>query len=253
MRIYLYVILSWFLRLPSFAPIEREMERMMLDPGENLEGARVRIEATRWQFLRGHIRRLEVELDGLRVASGLRLAHCVFEAHDLRVHPWATYVRDNPLLRNVDDVFWTLTLAQDDLEAFFTKLGPVLRGTRVRIEPDGITLERGLGIAAALLDIKTPFKLAGRLEVRPPDIHLDLHTMNAFGISPGASLLRTVLNLVNPVVRAADINRMLRRADIKLLRNHVIHNAFHDIELDDGEARIRGELIVFKPEVSKSE
>ena len=247
MRIYIYVILSFFLRMPAFAPIERELERMILDKSEGLDFVRIRIHSTRWRFLLGRIRLLEVELEGLRIASGLRLERFRVEAHDLHVYPWQTYVRDDARLRSVDDVIWRLVLNQADLEKFFSGMGPLMRGTHVTITPEGISLDRGLGIAEALLDLKNPFKLAGRLEVREPDIHLILHRVHALGFSPNQTILKTVLALVNPVVRAADINRMLRRADIRLLRDHKIHNEFRNIELRDQEAEILGELIIFTP------
>jgi hypothetical protein len=244
-RIYLYVILSYFLRLPPFAPIEREIENRLREKSETLEDISLTIHGTRWGFLRGRIQRLEVILHGLNTAPGLRLDRFDILAENVSVAPWQTFFRDNPVLRAVDSVTWTVTLREDDLERFFAARGPLLRGIKVSISEEGILLERTLGgLAGALLDIHDPFRLGGRFHVQKSNIHLDLQRLNAFGLAPNQTLLKTVLTLINPVVRAADINRMLRRADIRVLRGHKLHNVFHDIRNSPGFAEIRGELMV---------
>jgi hypothetical protein len=252
-RIYLYVILSFFLRLPPFAPIEREIENRLREKSDTLEDLTLTIHATRWGFLCGRIRRLDVILHGINTAPGLRLDRFDVTAENVSVAPWQTFFRDNPVLRSVDEVNWTVTLREDDLERFFASRGPLLRGIKVSLSDEGIMLERSLGgLAGALFDIHDPFRLGGRFHVQKSNIHLDLHRLNAFGIAPNQTLLKTVLTLVNPVVRAADINRMLRRADIRVLQGHRIHNVFHEIRNQEGHAEIQGELIIM-PETSAAD
>lgn len=248
MRIYIYVIISWFLRLPAFAPIERHIEGILNEKIQGLEGASVRIHASRLAFLMGKAKLLEVELRGMTIVSGLRLDSFTVRAYNLHVYPWLTYAGNKPKIRSVGDVLWTVALKQEDLENFFATKGPVLRGMRVRINPECVLLERGLGFAGVLFGSATPFQLAGKLTVCDPDIHLHLHALNAFGVSPGKAILKTVLALVNPVVKAADINRSLARADIEPLHGHTIRNRFFDIILNEGSAELHGELVIFKSE-----
>ena len=247
MKIYLYVILSFFLRLPAFAPIERELEKTLMEKIKGLESASIKIRSGRLNFLLGKVKRLRVELHGLTVGNNLRVENLVLEGEDLWVFPWLTFILNKPRVRDAGEVHWCFTLQQNDLEKFIAGRGPLLRGARVDIDPEFITLYRESGLSAALFDIKQPLKLKGILEVRPDsNIHLLLHEVRALSFSAGRALLSTVHTLINPVVRAADVNRMLRRVSVDVLAGFGLHSEFKEIKLFNSYADIKGSLILFK-------
>jgi len=256
MRIYLYVIFSFFLRLPAFAPIERELEKTLMEKVKGLEAASIKIRSGRLDFLRGKVKRLRVELHGLTVGNNLRVEHLVLEGEDLWVFPWLTFFLNKPRLRDAGEVYWCFTLQQNDLEKFVAGRGPLLRGARIDIDPEFITLYRESGLSAALFDIKQPLMLKGKLEVTPDsNIHLHLHEARALAFSIGRPLLASIHTLINPVVRAADINRMLRRVSVDALAGFGLHSEFKEIKLFNTYADIKGTLLLFKrkPKEEKEE
>jgi hypothetical protein len=166
---------------------------------------------------------------------------------DIHLFPWLTYILDKPKLRSAGEIFWSLTISAEDLEKFLAGKGPLLRGTKATIDDERITLSRGHGLAGALFDIREPLSLAGKLEVRPDsNIHLDLHQLKAFGISPGRVLVQPMLALINPIVRSADLNRMLKKISIDMLEGFTLHNRFREIKLSTGFAEIHSEMFALK-------
>lgn len=248
MRLYLYVILSFFLRLPTYAPLERELERMLMESVPGLDEAKVSLRTPRWKFLfMGLFERVNVELRGLEVGGGLRLDRMCAAGQYVRVFPWLTFFLGHARLRSAGEIIWNFSIGQEDLEKFFAGKGPILRGTKVSITPECITLRRGMGLAGALLDIGEPLCLVGKLEVREDaNIHLDLHQVKAFGISPGRSLLGPIMGLINPVVRSTDLNRTLKKISVDVLEGLVLHNRFMEISLYAGCAEVHSELFVMK-------
>lgn len=245
MRIYLYVILGFFLRLPKYAPIERELESRMMEKIPGLESARIAVYTKRLMFLLGRMKRLNVQLRGIIAGGGLRIECLTIEAEDLRIYPWLTFFMGRSKVRSAGEIQWNITIAQEDLEKFLASRGPLLRGTRVAITPERIELKRESGFTAALLDMKEPLFFAGGLEVRGADIYLDLHEVRAFGINPGR-LLKPVLAHINPVLKAADLNRLLKNLSVDALEGLSLHNAFNEIRLYDGYAEVHSEMLVTK-------
>lgn len=240
MRVYLYIILSYFLFLPAFRPIEKNLEEKLMNGMPELESARVRIDALRPGFLLlGYCRRVEIELRGLRV-GGLRTEYFYIEINRLKFRPFMTFVRGVARVRAAGVTRWKLGISDAGLQEFLASRGPVLRSVTVKMEPDGITLHRPAGIAK-LFSIKETFTLCGRLCVSVRNnVRLELSRVSAFGFSPMQSLVQTIVSIANPIVKGEDINRMLQRNPIEVLENRMPETKLQDIELSEGAVEVRG-------------
>jgi hypothetical protein len=252
-RLYIYVFLSFFLRLPPFAPLERHLESMLMERIEGLECATVRLRSSRFLFFFGLFRHVTVELRGLKVGGGMRFERLAAEGEDIRVRPWLTFFRGKARLGGAGELLWNFTLLEEDLEKYFTSKGPLLRGTKVKIEPERITLRRESTLAA-LAGLGSPLSLAGALHVKEDEnIHLDLHQLSAFGFTPNRAFVQSALALINPIVKSVVINRMLKRVSIDMLEGFSLHNTFREIRLEDGHVEIYSEMLVFKSEIKEKE
>lgn len=243
MRVYIYVLLSAFFGLSAFRPIERHLENRFKRKVEGLEDARVKIHATRLGFLfAGFIRKVTVELTGLRIA-GLRAELFRVEAEDVRIRTFYTFVRGRARIRNAGDTFWLLRILDEDLEDFFKTKGVLLGNIEVKIDEEWVTLRRTAGIAA-LLSLEA-FNLRGRLAISEQrDLLLELDHFSAFGISPGRPFRETVMGLANPLIKAVDINRLIKRNPVEVLENVKPHTTLEDIRLSPGRAEVLGEIVL---------
>lgn len=241
MRVYVYVILSALLGLPAFAPIERELERKIKAMTAGLDGIRVRIEATRLGFLfSGFCDRVEVELHGIKL-GGLRTENFKVNAEALLFRPWSTFVKGKTIVRGAGAVKWSLRILAEDLETFIRVKGHGLAGITVSIDDTGITLHRPAGIAR-LFSLKETFTVRGMLHVKGKnaDVCLDVDHFSAFGFAPGRRIMNVILNIINPIVKSADINSLMQKNKIEMLENVTPSTSFDSIVLGAGAADIFG-------------
>lgn len=253
MRVYLYVILSFFLFLPAFRPIEKNLEEKMMNKIPGLESARVRIDALRLAFLVfGYCRRVEIELRGLTI-GGLKTEYFYFEINRLRIRPFMTFLKGTARVRGAGITNWKLGITDAGLQEFLGTRGPILRSVTVKMEPGGITLHRPAGIAK-LFSIKETFTFCGKLCVSSRNnVRLELSRVSAFGFSPGQTVVQTIMSIANPIIKAEDINNLLQRNQIEVIENNIPSTKLQDIDLKDGAVEVRGiiELLpVPKPDLA---
>ncbi|MFH1537831.1 MAG: LmeA family phospholipid-binding protein [bacterium] len=243
MRVYIYVLLSALFGLSPFRPIEKHLENRFKRKVEGLEEARVKIYASRFGFLfTGFIRKVIVELSGLRV-GGLRTEAFIVKAKDIRFRPFSTFIRGRTRVRNAGDTTWLLRIQEGDFEDFFNSKGPLLGKMEVKIDGEWITLRRTAGIAK-LLSLEA-FNLRGRLTLsEQKNVMLELDHVSAFGISPGRPFRDTIMGLANPLIKAVDINRLIKRNPIEVLEGVKPHTILEDIRLSPGQADVLGEIIL---------
>jgi hypothetical protein len=246
MRIYFYSSVSWILGLDAFGPLERALEKKLWKI-EGLEGARVKIEGTRWGLMvQGWIKSLTVEMEGLRL-GGLRTKLFTIRAERQRIHPFLMFCRNRLKVREAGEAEWLLRIVDEDLDAFFASKGALWRYVRTMIADGRIQLR--MESAVASMFGVTPVSVLGALKLREDGhIDLELEDLRAFGINPGRALVSRFLEMVNPVIRTGAINRMLREHAPDMFEPFVLHNTIKGIELDAGEALVCGEIITFRRE-----
>lgn len=210
------------------------------------ESARVRIKASRLGFLfLGHCRYVKVDISGLKV-PGLRADRFTVEMRSLKFRPFSTFVLGKARLRDADDIHWNIKLLDEDLERFLRKRSPVLSFIQVRIDEKCVSLHQPAGIVA-LLSIPEAFTLKGRLELNEKkDVLLCLDHFSAFGVNPGKAFWSAVTGMINPIIKSADINRMLARNQIEALENARPQTGFTEIILENGHALISGKVALVK-------
>ncbi|MFA6449271.1 MAG: hypothetical protein WCX65_07390 [bacterium] len=242
MRVYFYVLISALLGLDPFAPIERSLEKQLRDKIAGLESAAVKISATRLGFLfLGICRSVTVEMSGLPTGA-IRIDSFKITAGKFRFSPFSTFVLNKPIVRGGGDTRWTIRLLAVDIQEYITSRGPFLRGVVVRIEPESVTLKRSSSIAAAL-SLKEPFSVSGCLALDAKNnVALDLEHLHSFGVGPGRPLLKTILRLVNPILTAADINRLLSKTQGGPLDSVKLTAAFEEICMDHGHIDLQGSI-----------
>lgn len=254
MRVYIYVLISFFLGLPPFQPLEREFERRLMESETPPESARVRIKGSRLAFLfLGFCRYLKVEIEGMKVA-GLRADKFTVEMSGVKFRPYSTFVLGKARLLGAEHIKWTIKLLDEDLERFLRKKTPVLSFIQVRIDEKSVSLHQPAGIVS-FLSIPEAFTLKGRLVLNAKkDVLLDLDHFSAFGINPGKAFWATVMGVINPIIKSADINRLLSRNQIEALENAVPRTGFTEIILETGHALISGvvELVKKTPEANNT-
>ncbi len=253
MRVYLYVILSFFLFLPAFRPIEKNLEEKMMDGIPGLESARVRIDAIRPAFLLfGYCRRVEIELRGLTI-GGLKTDYFYFDVNRIRIRPFMTFIRGVARVRSAGTTNWKLGITDAGLQDFLASRGPLLGSVVVKIEPTGITLHRPAGIAR-LLSIRETFTFCGKLCVSSRNnVRLELSRVSAFGFSPAQTVVRTIMSIANPIIKSEDINNMLQRNRIEVIEHHMPATKLQDIDIKDGTVEVRGIIeLVPAPEKNNS-
>lgn len=245
MRVYIYVLLSALLGLPPFRPIEKHIEKLLRGKVSGLEDVRVSIHATRIGFLfTGIIRRIEIELSGLEV-KGLRAEKFNIGACDVRFRPFDAFVRERMRVLAAGDINWLLRILEKDLEGFFNTQGILLNKMKVTIGDNIVSFRRSAGIAQ-LFSVDA-LALTGRLKLSEQrDVLLELDRVSAFGVSPGRPFRDAIMSLANPLLRAADINRLIKRNQIKMLENLKPHSVLEDIAITPGQVDISGELFLLK-------
>jgi hypothetical protein len=242
MRIYLYVIISAILGIEPFTPLERALEKKLMDRIAGLEVVRVRIQASRFLFLIfGLCKRVTIEMRGLRVES-LCLDAFSIESESFRLAPFMTFVLNNPRIISAGITKWDIRVLDKDLEEFFRSRGPILRGMEVRIDPECVTLRRSSDLTA-LLKLREPLSVCGKLILsEKKDVLLDIDHFSAFGIGPNRPLLKTALKIVNPILTSDDLTRFLSRATTGPLEKVKLKAAFENIKMDAGHVDISGEI-----------
>ena len=240
MRVYLYILLSALLGLPPFRPIEQSLEERMTGGADGVEGALVRISAARLSFLfLGFCRRVVVEVRGLRF-KGLRTEAFRIEIEGLRLRPFQTFIMNRARVRGADSVTWSITLRDEDLEAYIRSKGPPAAGVQVRFAPEGVTLHRPAGLAS-LFSLTETFTLCARLRVnRRKDLYLEMDHLSAFGFSPGRIFARAISTIVNPVIEAKAISGLLASNEIEVLENLAPYTTLENITLETGKAMVKG-------------
>lgn len=251
LRVYLYVLISFFLGLPPFQPLEREFERRLMEGENPPESTRVRIKASRLGFLfLGICKYVKVDITGLKV-PGLRADRFTVEMRGLKFRPFSTFVLGKARLRDAEDIHWKIKLLDEDLERFLKKRSPVLSFIQVRIDEKCVSLHQPAGIAA-IFAIPEAFTIKGRLELNEKkDVLLCLDHFSAFGVNPGKAFWSAVAGVVNPIIKSADINRMLARNQIEALENAKPQTGFSEIVLETGHAIISGKVFLVKTEAKQ--
>ncbi len=243
MRVYFYVIISWIIGLDPYAPIEKSLEKRLMDAVPGIESAHIRISASRFMFLMfGKCRGVTVELRAARV-SGLRLDFFSFVSTGFRFNPFSTFFLNRPVILEAGDTEWTIRVLEEDLEDFLDTKGPLLKGAEVSITPERITLCRPSSLAA-LLHLKEPLSLSGRIAIDEKKcVVLDLSFVQSFGISPARPLLKTILNIVNPILTPGDVNRLLNKVESGPLSSVKLKALFEEILMLQNHILISGRLL----------
>jgi len=242
LRVYIYIILSTFLFLPPFYPLERELERRITEDTEGAEGARVRIHASRFSFLLfGFCRKVVIETRGLQLRN-LRTDKFTVTIKGIRFRPFSTFILGRARVRGAASINWSLRFLDEDLEKYIRYKGVPLSNIQVRIDPQWITLHQPAGIIS-LFSLPETFTLRGCLKIgEKKDVLLELDRISAFGISPGKTLNTTVGAIINPIVEAKAINSLLARNPIEVLEGVVPRTELENIRLDTGKAVINGSV-----------
>ena len=253
MRAYFYVLISFFLFLPAFRPIEESLERRLIRGGEGMDKARVRITASRLGFLFfGYCRHVTVELHGLSV-GGLKIDSFLIEVRGLRFRPFSTFVRGTAKVRGAKSTNWRIRVIEADLQEFFNKKSLLLGSIKVSVDPERIRLHRPAGIAS-LFALSETFTLRGRLVVSARNnVCLELGNVSAFGFAPARGIVDTFTSVINPIIRASDINNLMTRNRIEALENLTPHTFLEEIDLGDGRVDVMGyvKLVPCEPEKKK--
>ncbi|HOO57240.1 MAG TPA: hypothetical protein PLN69_10480 [bacterium] len=246
MRVYIYVLLSAILGLKPFAPIEQSLEETLMSSVPGLESVSIRIDASRLAFLfLGYCRRVNVELRGV-FAGPLRIAVFRIDSRGFRFRPFSTFVRNRPRVRGARLTRWNLRIYDDDLESFLDAKGPILRGTCIQINNDGVTVRRHSTLAS-LLKLKEPVSLFGRLVLNEKRaVMLELDHLKTFGVEAASPFLKSVLKVINPILIPDDINRMLRKTPSEFFENIDLSIGFEDICMEKGYVFVCGRMLTTK-------
>ena len=242
MRVYFYVLISALLGLDPFAPIEKSLEKRLMAGIAGLESAAVKFTATRLEFLfRGLCRGVVVEMRGLPTGA-VKIDSFRIEAGNFRFSPFFTFVRDQARVYGAEFANWTMRILDEDVQDYFASRGPLLRGVTVHIEPEAVTIRRASSIAEAL-NLREPLSICGCLVLDAhKNVALDLEHVKTFGIGPGRPLLHAALKLVNPILTASEINRILNKTEGGPLASVKLKAAFDNIRMDHGHIDLFGTI-----------
>ncbi len=247
MRVYFYVLISAILRLPAFAPIEKSIEGTIMGKLETAADVRVRISAGRLAFLfKGICKRVIIEVRGLSV-SGMKFNMFRIEIDGLRYDPYSTFVKNKARLIDADNCTYHINILDNDLQEFIRLKSPVLSKVNITVDEDWVTIHRPASGLAAILGFKEAFTLRGRLRVNPSkNIFLDIDRVSTFSIKANKRVIDTVTTLINPIIRARDISRLMQAKSVEIIEGKYPTLTLHDIRLDVGEVDLKGR-IVFEP------
>jgi hypothetical protein len=241
MRVYFYVLISAILGLDPFAPIEHSLEKQLSEKIAGLDSVSIKICASRLAFLfLGICRTVTVEMRGLPT-DALRIDSFRIVAEKFRFKPFSTFILNRPIVLG-GETKWNIRITDTDIQEYIVSRGPLLRGVTVHIEPEIVTLRRSSSIATAL-NMKEPLSVSGCLVLDDnKNVALDLEHFHSFGIGPGRTLLKSVLRLVNPILPASDINRLLNKPQDGPLESVKLTAAFENICMDHGHIDVHGSI-----------
>ncbi|MBS1718464.1 MAG: LmeA family phospholipid-binding protein [Armatimonadetes bacterium] len=155
--------------------------------------------------------RLDVE--GLVLPNGLRVAHATAEGENL------SQADEAPFVKGSGPVHLSLEINQQDLQAFLATQAPAeLSGMSLQVTPAGIGVA---GVFRAMLPL--PFTALCQLEiVGGQKMFVRLSSIQVMGLSP-SSLVQAQLDKINPVFDASElpVNLTLKGAELKMGSIHV--------------------------------
>lgn len=254
MRVYFYILISAILGLDPFAPIEKSLEKQLMDKIAGLESATVKFAASRFNFIfRGLCDKVIVEMRGLPTGA-IKLESFRIEVDNFRFSPFYTFVRNDARVYGAKIANWTIRILDEDIQDYILDRGPLMKGITVQIEPEAVTLRRSSAIAEAL-NLDDPFSMSGCLILDgDKNVALDLRHVKTFGIGPERPFLRVVLKLVNPILTSSEINKILNKTEGGPLASVKLKASFENICMDSGHIDLYGTIIAEpkpKPEKRK--